>query len=235
MTPTPDDGAEPNADAAKLRRRIAAEAARIVARGGDSERARYRAARRVAGGWVPPGQIPAHDEVRREWQRVDAPEHAFAPLVGDRLARIAAVVAPLGAVRQDPKRHPEGDALEHALQTFDLVRAERPYDEELLTAALVHDVGLAIDRTDPVAAALAALAGVVTPRTLWFVEHLPAARACRDGTLGLRARHRLEAHVDFHDLLALADAERQAHVRGYDAPALDDAIAVLRELADEEA
>jgi hypothetical protein len=231
----PDERGEPSADAEKLRRRIAAEAARIVARGGDSERARYRAARRVGRGWVPPEQIPAHDEVRRELQRVDAPEHAFAPLVGDRLDRIAALVAPLGSVRRDPVRHPEGDALEHALQTFDLVRAERPYDEELLTAALVHDVGLAIDRSDPVAAALAALEPIVTPRTLWFVEHVPTAQAYHDGTLGLRARHRLEAHPDFHDVLVLADAERQAHVRGYDAPSLDDAIAALRELAEDEA
>jgi hypothetical protein len=206
-----------------------------VARGGDSERAWYRAARRVGRGWVPPEQIPAHDEVRRELQRVDAPEHAFAPLVGDRLDRIAALVAPLGAVRRDPVRHPEGDTLEHALQTFDMARVERPYDEELLTAALVHDVGQAIDRSDPVAAALAALQGLATPRTLWFVEHLPTAQAYRDGTLGLRARHRLESHPDFHDVLVLADAERQAHVRGYDAPSLDGAIAALRELAEDEA
>jgi hypothetical protein len=230
----PDERGEPSADAEKLRRRIAAEAARIVARGGDSERARYRAARRVGRGWVPPEQIPAHDEVRRELQRVDAPEHAFAPLVGDRFDRIAALVAPLGSVRRDPVRHPEGDALEHALQTFDLVRAERPYDEELLTAALVHDVGLAIDRSDPVAAALAALEPIATLRTRWLVEHVPTAQAYRDETLGLRARHRLEAHPDFHDVLVLADAERQARVRGYDAPSLDDAIAVIRELAEDE-
>jgi len=230
----PDERGEPSADPEKLRRRIAAEAARIVARGGDSERARYRAARRVGRGWVPPEQIPAHDEVRRELQRVDAPEHAFAPLVGDRFDRIAALVAPLGSVRLDPARRPEGDALEHALQTFDMVRAERPYDEELLTAALVHDVGLAIDRSDPVAAALAALEPIATPRTLWFVEHAPTAQAYRDGTLGLRARHRLEAHPDFQDVLALADAERQAHVRGYDTPSLDDAIAALRELAEDD-
>ena len=231
----PDAGGGANADAEKLRRRIAAEAARIVARGGDSERARYRAARRVGRGWVPPEQIPAHDEVRRELQRVDAPQHAFAPRVGDRLDRIAALVAPLGSVRQDPARHPEGDALEHSLQAFDLIRAERAFDEELLTAALVHDVGLAIDRSDPAAAALAALEGIATPRTLWFVEHLATAQAYRDGTLGHRARHRLEAHPDFHDALALADADRRAHVRGYDAPSLDEAIAALRALAEEEA
>ena len=232
---TPEHGSESGGDADKLRRRIAAEAARMVARGGDSERSRYRAARRVAQGWVPPGQIPAHDEVRRELQRVDAPGHAFAPLVGDRFDRIAALVAPLATVRQDPDRHPEGDALEHSLQTFDRLQDERPFDEELLTAALVHDVGRAIDRGDSVAAGLTALAGLITPRTRWLVEQLPAARAYRDGTLGHRARHRLEGHPDFLDVLALADAERKARVRGYETPTLDDAIAALRELADEEA
>ncbi|MFN5757258.1 MAG: hypothetical protein ACK48M_10800, partial [Planctomycetia bacterium] len=46
-TPSGGTGAE------KLRRRIAEEAARIVSHGGDSKRARYRAARRLARGWVP--------------------------------------------------------------------------------------------------------------------------------------------------------------------------------------
>lgn len=227
----PDDAPrEPD----KLRRRIAAEAARIVARGGDSERARYRAARRVGQGWVPPDQIPEHGEVRSELHRVAGSGHAFAALVGDRFARIAALVAPLAAVRTDPARHVEADALEHALQVFDLVRDERPYDEELLTAALVHDVGRAIDRADAVAAGLAALDGLVTPRTAWLVETLPVARAYRDGTLGQRARHRLEAHPDFEDVLALADADRRAHVRDGATPALDEAIAALRGLATDE-
>ena len=231
-------GAEP-ADAPgepdKLRRRIAEEAARLVARGGDSERARYRAARRVGQGWVPPDQIPAHDEVRRELHRVADSGHGFASLVGDRFDRLAATVAPLAAVRTDPARHVEADALEHALQVFDLVHDERPFDEELLTAALVHDVGRAIDRADAVAAGLAALEGLVTPRTAWLVEVLPAARAYRDGTLGQRARHRLEAHPDFEDVLLLADADRRAHVRNAATPALDEAIAMLRALAEDEA
>jgi hypothetical protein len=73
----------------------------------------------------------------------------------------ARAVAPLAAVRTDPARYVEADALEHALQVFDLVRDERPFDEELLTAALVHDVGRAIDRADVVAVGLAA--GAVSP------------------------------------------------------------------------
>jgi len=120
--------------------------------------------------------------------------------------------------------------LEHSLQVFARVRAERPYDEELLTAALVHDVGRAIDRDAPVPATLTALEGLITPRTAWLVETLPAAVAYGDRTLGHRARQRLEGHADFLDALVLADADRRARVRGYDAPSLDEAIAILREL-----
>lgn len=226
---------EPAGEPDKLRRQIAEEAARLVARGGDSERARYRAARRVGHGWVPPDQIPEHEEVRRELHRVADTGHGFAAFVGDRFDRIAAAVAPLAAVRTDPARHVEADALEHALQVFDLVRDERPFDEELLTAALVHDVGRAIDRSDTIAAGLAALSGLVTPRTAWFVEMLPVARAYRDGTLGQRARHRLEAHADFEDVLLLAAADRRSHVRDAATPSLDEAIAALRALADDDA
>lgn len=222
----------------KLRRRIAAEAARIVSHGGDSKRARYRAARRLARGWVAEEDLPTHDEVRR-----GIGPHAagasdggvfvpvgFAHLTGDRFDRIADLVRVLATVRQDPLKHPEGDALEHALQVFDRVLEERPFDEELLTAALVHEVGRAIDRGDQVAAGLEALGDLVTPRTRWLVESLELAHAHADQTLGLRARHRLETHPDFLDVLLLAEADRRSRVRGYDAPSLDEAIAILRGL-----
>ena len=219
---------ERNDDA--LRRRIARAAARGVAGGSDATRAVFRAARRVAGGWVPEDQLPHAAEVRDEVVRSLDPSAAAARLTGDRFAGIAAVVAILATVRQDPVQHPEGDALEHSLQVFDRVRSERPFDEELLTAALVHDVGRAIDRAAPVPAALAALEGLITPRTAWLVEALPAASAYAARTLGHRARQRLEAHPDFLDVLLLAEADRKARVRGYDAPSLDEAIAILRSL-----
>jgi len=214
----------------KLRRRIAAAAARGVAGGSDATRAVFRAARRVAGGWVPDDQLPSGAEVRDEVARTLDPAAAASRLTGDRFDRIAAIVGVLATVRQDPVKHPEGDALEHSLQVFDLVHEERPFDEELLTAALVHDVGRAIDRADPVAAGLEAVAGLVTPRTAWLVETLPVATAYRERTLGQRARQRLAAHPDFLDALLLAEADHKARVRGYDAPTLDEAIAILRGL-----
>lgn len=215
----------------KLRRRIAAEAARLVAGGGDSHRARLRAARRVAGGWVPDERLPDHGEIRRAAERELAGAASDPPpLAGDRFDGIASLARMLATVRQDRVKHPEGDALEHALQVFELIRGERPYDEELLTAALVFDVGRAIDRGDPVAAAVAALEGLVTERTRWFVAALPAARAHAAGTLGQRARARLESHPDFAEVEILAAADRHGRVRGGVSPTLDEAIGLLRAL-----
>ena len=209
----------------KLRRRIAREAARLVNDGADSTRSRLRAARRVARGWVPEEQLPGHDEIRRE---LPGGEGGLGR--GDRFDRIADLVRVLSTVRQDPLRHPEGDALEHSLQVFDRVRDERPFDEELLTAALVHDVGKSIDRGDPVAAGIESLGDLITLRTRWLIESLEAARAHADNTLGRRARQRLESHPDFLDVLLLAEADRRGCVRGYDAASLEEAIGFLRDL-----
>ena len=226
----PGDAGGPEEDRDRLRQRIAEEAARGVSRGSDAKRATFRAARRVARGWVPDDRLPKPrevcDEVRRE---LDATA-ALRPLVGDRFDALAAEVAVLATVKQDRQKCPEGDALEHSLQVFDLVHSERPFDEELLTAALVHDVGRAIDRADAVVATLEAVGDLVTDRTKWLIEMLPAARGHVEQTLGHRARKRLESHPDFLDVLLLAEADRRAHQRGYPAPTLDEAIAILRAL-----
>ena len=221
-----------DASADKLRQRIAEEAARMVARGSDATRSRFRAARRVAGGWVPEDQLPSHDQIRREISRASGPAGGSIHLGGDRLDRIADLVRMLEHVKQDPVKHPEGDVLDHTLQVFDRVHEERPFDEELLTAALVHDLGKAIDRSNPVTAGVSALGDLITERTRWLVESLESATAHGNHTLGMRARQRLESHADFLDVLLLAECDRKACVRGYDAVSLDEAITILRVLAD---
>ena len=236
-----DPSASPAADRPdKLRLRIAGEAGRMLAdRGGDSRRAGFRAARRVGRGWVPPQHLPDTGEIRRETERAmvqgsDAP--AGKPgLPGDRFDRIAELVRVLGAVKRDPVKYPEGDALEHSLQVFARVSEECPWDEELLTAALVHDIGLAIDRSAAVAVALEELADLVTARTKWLVEMLPVATALHAGTLGHRARHRLEEHPDYDSLRLLESADRRGHVRSGEAPTLEEAIEILRALDGAEA
>ena len=236
-SPHPEDGDEGSSSDRpdKLRLRIAGEAGRMLAdRGGDARRAGFRAARRVGRGWVPPQHLPDTREIRRETERAlvqgsDAPA-GRAGLPGDRFDQIAEIVRVLGAVKRDPMKYPEGDALEHSLQVFARVAEECPWDEELLTAALVHDVGLAIDRANAVAAALEALGDLVTPRTRWLVEMLPSATALHAGILGHRARHRLEEHPDSESLRLLESADRHGHVRSGEAPTLEEAIEILRGL-----
>ena len=87
----------------------------------------------------------------------------------DRFAIYKMRLEPLAAVKQNPKWHPEGNALYHSLQVFERARTVRPYDEEFLLAALLHDVGKAIDPRDPGPAAVEALRGSIPERTLSLI------------------------------------------------------------------
>ena len=151
--------------------------------------------------------------------------------LGDRFRLYEMLLAPLEQVREDPKLHPEGDALYHSLQVFELAREELPYDEEFLLAALLHDVGKAIDRKEHIPAALAALEGAITERTAWFIEHHAEALALGQGRLGVRCHRRLAASPDFDELLRLAACDRNGRVKGVRVPDLHDALAYLRDLA----
>lgn len=141
------------------------------------------------------------------------------------------LLLPLEEVRQSPKWHPEGDALYHSLQVFELARCELPYDEEFLLAALLHDVGKAIDKHDHVAAGLEALAGFITERTGWLIAHHMEAAALRGRTLGARARKRLEASPDFEELMLLAECDREGRQRGVPVPEVDEALDYIRGLS----
>ena len=92
--------------------------------------------------------------------------------------------AAAGGSSRIAKWHPEGDVLYHSLQVFELARDELPYDEEFLLAALLHDVGKAIDPADHVQAALDALGETVTERTAWLIRHHMLAHALHDRTAG---------------------------------------------------
>jgi len=149
----------------------------------------------------------------------------------DRFLVYEMLLLPLEQVKEHPEDHPEGDALYHSLQVFELARNIMPYDEEFLLAALLHDVGKGLDRREHVEAGLAALADSITPRTAWMIEHHVEALALRKGTLGARSRRRLEASEDFHELMILADCDRRAHVRGIVVPDVAEALGYVRQLA----
>jgi hypothetical protein len=151
----------------------------------------------------------------------------------DRFELFRMLLAPLGEVKQSPVYHPEGDALYHSLQVFELARNQLPYDEEFLLAALLHDVGKAIDPADHVAAGIAALEGAITPRTQTLICHHMEARAWNDGALGHRARQRLRELEDFDDLMLLADLDKQGRRRGVDVCTVAEALSYIRSLSDQ--
>ena len=151
----------------------------------------------------------------------------------DRFQIYEMLLLPLEQIKESRRHHPEGDVQYHSLQVFELARAELPYDEEFLLAALLHDVGKGIDRQEHIAAGLEALEGFITPRTAWLIEHHMEGHALREGTLGARARRRLEASDDFDELTLLAECDDRGREVGVDVPDVDEAIAYLRELAAE--
>ena len=189
----------------RLRRRVAYQAARLLYEQEETgiHRAKHRAAERLLGDSVRPRDLPTRKEIREQFIEVhrhhesngpcNAPHFSLAasaesasetpssaPQPRDRFRVYETLLAPLENIRQDVESHPEGDALYHSLQVFTLAREKIPYDEEFLLAALLHDVGKAIDRRDHVAAALEALEGYVTARTAWLIEHHAAAHSLKE-------------------------------------------------------
>lgn len=148
----------------------------------------------------------------------------------DRFQSYESLLLPLENVQQNLKYHPEGEALYHSLQVFDLARDELPYDEEFLLAALLHDVGKAIDAYDHVSAGLEALEDTISERTAWLIEHHMLAHGIADQSLGRRAHRRLRESEHYDDLVLLGECDRAGRQPGVEAPELEEAIEYLREL-----
>ncbi len=140
------------------------------------------------------------------------------------------LLLPLENVKQSPVYHPEGDVLYHLLQVFELAKEQRPYDEEFILAALLHDVGKGIDPADHVGAALMALEGLITERTRFFIEHHMHAQEYRAGKLGGRLKRELEASPDFEDLMLLRELDDAGRVPGAVVGTVDEALDFLKEL-----
>ena len=140
------------------------------------------------------------------------------------------LLLPLEEVKGSPVHHPEGDVLYHSLQVFELARDVRASDEEFLLAALLHDIGKGLDRSQHVEAALSALDGLITERTRFLIEHHMDAHDYRTGKLGFRLRRVLEASPDFEDLMLLRQLDDQGRVPGAVVGTVDEALDYLKEL-----
>ncbi len=229
----------------RLRRQIVLEAAHLIhhRQEPDYGRARQKAIRKLGRGWVRETDFPSNAEIRHELlsiayqqQRDLSPGQGVAPFASaseqaDRFGAYRALLLPLADVQQSRKSHPEGDALYHSLQVFELARDELPYDEEYLLAALLHDVGKAIDAKDHIEAGLDVLDGLITERTAWLIAHHAEARRILDGTIGVRVRRRLAASESFEELLLLAACDRDGRLPGMVVPEVDEALDDIREIA----
>jgi hypothetical protein len=140
------------------------------------------------------------------------------------------LLLPLEEVKQSPKYHPEGDVLYHSLQVFELAKDHRPYDEEFLLAALLHDVGKGIDPGDHVSSGLYALEGLMTERTAFLIAHHMDAHDLKTGKLPPALKQELKASPDFEDLMLLRELDDAGRVPGAVVCTVDEALAYLREL-----
>jgi HD domain len=213
-----------------------------------------RKAAAVLGHRIRPGDLPSDDEVREQlvslWRgstdladadgASDAVDHDSEPAgvaaIADHLDRFAIFrmrLVPLESIKQNPRYHPEGDALYHSLQVFELARDARPYDEEFLLAALLHDVGKAIDPQDHARAGVESLRGAVTERTLWLIEHLRDLAALRERGISQRLRRELEGSEYYEDLKLLRELDDAGRVPGQVVGSLDEALAYIRGLESE--
>jgi hypothetical protein len=207
----------------------------------------------VLGHRIRPGDLPSDSEVREQLIALrNAADHSLEPLrdepapepdseraplsFADHLDRFAIFkmrLGPLESVKQNAKYHPEGDALYHSLQVFQLAREARPYDEEFLLAALLHDVGKAIDPQDHVRAGVEALRGAVTARTLWLIEHHMVLLAARDRTLPARIKREIEASEHYDDLVLLREVDDAGRIPGEHVDTLDEVLDYLKGLEEE--
>ncbi|MEE9404850.1 MAG: hypothetical protein V3V20_08150 [Algisphaera sp.] len=137
------------------------------------------------------------------------------------------LLEPLAGVAQSKTHHPEGNALYHSLQVFCHAIHAAPYDHELVAAALLHDVGKAIDPADHVNAGLEALDGIISNRTHWLIAHHMDAHKLKAGTLGHRATQRLRQHENFDDLMQLQTHDQAGRQRGVAVPTIEEALNAL--------
>ena len=224
-------------DLERLRREICFEAARLISsrKESDYSQARWRAARGITRSYVPKEALPTDFEISQSLQQLVAGESEVrAATETDPSVRrfhvFRSLLLPLDRVMQDRDSHPEGDVLYHSLQVFELARVQRPWDEEFLLAALLHDVGKGIDPREHVASGLALLGDTISERTRWLIENHGLAQKVLDGSAGARARRRLTNADDGDALDLLASCDREGRLSGRVVCTVDEALDYIRQL-----
>lgn len=132
-------------------------------------------------------------------------------------------------------RHPEGDYLYHSLQVFELAQVGHGYDFDFLLAALLHDVGMGIDRTRHEEAGVYALEGMVSERVLFLIEHHNEVATLKNNQLGQKKKMILKSSPYLEDLLLLHKLNLKGRESGISVCTLEEALQYLRDLEKESA
>ncbi|MGR8935134.1 MAG: HD domain-containing protein [Gammaproteobacteria bacterium] len=80
------------------------------------------------------------------------------------------LLSDLEFIQESSPYHPEENVLIHSLQVFELAYHDSN-DPELRAAALLHDVGKAVDLPHHAEIGANLLKNVLSPRIVWLVEH----------------------------------------------------------------
>lgn len=178
--------------------------------------------------WPPTSDAVSLSDLQAQWEGIAVPlseppddEHP------DAFGVFAMLLEPLARVMLPAETHPEGDALYHSLQVFELGRQVHPYDEEFLLACLLHDVGWGINPRHPVLSALDALGTLITERTRFLIEQRPVAAQYLKTGVCPRA---LQKSPDFEDVVLLARCDREGRVAGATVCDLEEALAYIESL-----
>ena len=83
---------------------------------------------------------------------------------------LLALLLDLDGVQQNPHFHPEGDALFHSIQVFQIA-LQQSKNPILLASALFHDVGKSYGNVDHDKTGADLLRGILDDEVVWLIEH----------------------------------------------------------------
>lgn len=129
--------------------------------------------------------------------------------------------------------HPEGDMLYHSLQVFELSKKWHSYDVEFLQAALLHDVGKAIDPQYHAESGAYAIKNFVSERVFFLVRFHSDAQLFLQNKIGHKNKLRLKKSDYFEDLIELAELNKKGREPGAIVNSVDESLVFLRELEQE--
>jgi len=107
-------------------------------------------------------------------------------------------------LEQREDHHPEKDVLEHCLQTFHVACREST-DIDLILAALLHDVGKAIEPYGHEDYSVDILSDHLTPKAIWLIKNHMRIWLYLDGSMRKLSKvMELSGHPWFPELVCLA-------------------------------